>query len=70
MTDAGGEHPYMDKYWVPGLQIGYEHSFVNHVADFLESVAKGTPDVLEDDEPDRVEGRRKRRGGLAKDGRG
>jgi predicted dehydrogenase len=28
---------------VPGLQIGYEHSFVNHVADFLESLAKGKP---------------------------
>jgi predicted dehydrogenase len=43
VTDAGGEHPYMDKYWVPGLQIGYEHSFVNHVADFLDSLAKGKP---------------------------
>ena len=43
VTDAGGEHPYMDKYWVPGLQIGYEHSFVNHVADFLEAIAKGKP---------------------------
>jgi predicted dehydrogenase len=28
---------------VPGLQIGYEHSFVHHVADFLENVAKGKP---------------------------
>jgi predicted dehydrogenase len=43
VTDAGGEHPYMDHYWVPGLQIGYEHSFVNHVADFLEAIAKGKP---------------------------
>ena len=22
-----GDHPYMGKWWVPGLQIGYEHSF-------------------------------------------
>jgi predicted dehydrogenase len=36
-----GDHPYMGKWWVPGLQIGYEHSFVHQVADFLESVAKG-----------------------------
>ncbi len=36
-----GEHPYMGKWWVPGLQIGYEHSFVHQVADFLEGVAKG-----------------------------
>lgn len=43
VTDAGGDHPYMDKYWVPGLQIGYEHSFINHVADFLEAIAKGKP---------------------------
>ncbi len=43
VTDNGGEHPYMDHYWVPGLQIGYEHSFVNHVADFLEALAKGKP---------------------------
>lgn len=36
-----GDHPYMNKWWVPGLQIGYEHTFVHHVADFLEGVAKG-----------------------------
>ncbi len=36
-----GDHPYMDKWWVPGLQIGYEHSFVHQLADFLEGVAKG-----------------------------
>jgi predicted dehydrogenase len=35
------EHPYMDKWWVPGLQIGYEHSFVHQVADFLAGLAKG-----------------------------
>src|SRR5436305_1686340 len=38
-----GDHPYMGKWWVPGLQIGYEHSFVHQVADFLEGVAKGQP---------------------------
>ena len=38
-----GDHPYMDKWWVPGLQIGYEHSFVHQFADFLEGVAKGKP---------------------------
>ena len=26
-----------------GLQIGYEHSFVHHVADFLKSLETGTP---------------------------
>ncbi|MCI0684816.1 MAG: Gfo/Idh/MocA family oxidoreductase [Gemmataceae bacterium] len=38
-----GDHPYMGNWWVPGLQIGYEHSFVHHVADFLECLAKGEP---------------------------
>ena len=36
-----GDHPYMGKWWVPGLQIGYEHSFVHQVADFLEGLDKG-----------------------------
>lgn len=43
VTDHGGEHPYMDKWWVPGLQIGYEHSFVHQVADFLNGLAKNKP---------------------------
>src|SRR5271167_3102440 len=33
------DHPYMGKWWVPGLQIGYEHSFVHQVADFVASLA-------------------------------
>ena len=40
---SDGDHPYMGKWWVPGLQIGYEHSFVHQIADFLEGVAKGRP---------------------------
>lgn len=40
---SDGDQPYMDKWWVPGLQIGYEHSFVHAVADFLEGVASGQP---------------------------
>jgi predicted dehydrogenase len=43
VSDNGGEHPYMDKWWVPGLQIGYEHSFVHQVADFIEGVESGKP---------------------------
>ena len=38
-----GDHPYMDKWWVPGLGIGYEHSFVHQVADFLKSLETGEP---------------------------
>ena len=38
-----GDMPYMDKWWVPGLQIGYEHSFVHQIADFLEGLDTGKP---------------------------
>jgi predicted dehydrogenase len=38
-----GEHPYMNRWWVPGLQIGYEHSFIHQVADFLDGLAKSQP---------------------------
>ena len=36
-----GDHPYMNRWWVPGLQIGYEHSFVHQFADFVDGVAQG-----------------------------
>ncbi len=38
-----GDQPYMDKWWVPGLSIGYEHTFIHQVADFLESLETGKP---------------------------
>jgi predicted dehydrogenase len=41
ITDS--EHPYMKHWWVPGLQIGYEHTFIHQVADFLEGLASSTP---------------------------
>ena len=37
------EHPYMDKYWVPGTTIGYEHTFLNALADFVAGIESGTP---------------------------
>ena len=36
-------HPYMSHWWVPGLQIGYEHTFVHQVADFLAKLAGKKP---------------------------
>jgi predicted dehydrogenase len=38
-----GEHPYLGKWWVPGLIIGYEHSFVHQAADFLDGLSTGKP---------------------------
>ena len=33
--------PYMDRWWVPGMGIGYEHTFVHAAADFLADLADG-----------------------------
>ena len=38
-----GDHPYMNKWWVPGLQIGYEHTFIHQAADFIEGLSTGKP---------------------------
>src|SRR5690349_5062872 len=35
------DHPYMGHWWVPGLQIGYEHTFIHQAADFLTAAAEG-----------------------------
>jgi predicted dehydrogenase len=36
-----GDQPYMKHWWVPGLQIGYEHTFIHQFADFVQAAAKG-----------------------------
>jgi myo-inositol 2-dehydrogenase/D-chiro-inositol 1-dehydrogenase len=41
ITDS--DHPYMKHWWVPGLQIGYEHTFIHQAADFLIGLGAGTP---------------------------
>jgi predicted dehydrogenase len=38
-----GDQPYMKRWWVPGLSIGYEHSFIHQAADFLKRLEDGTP---------------------------
>jgi predicted dehydrogenase len=37
------EHPYMKNWWVPGCTIGYEHTFINALADFLKGLETGKP---------------------------
>jgi myo-inositol 2-dehydrogenase/D-chiro-inositol 1-dehydrogenase len=39
VTDS--DHPYMKRWWVPGLQIGYEHTFIHQAADFLAALGEG-----------------------------
>jgi predicted dehydrogenase len=38
-TDAG--HPYAGAWWPPGHILGYEHTFVHTVLDFLRALARG-----------------------------
>lgn len=35
------EHPYVSHFWPPGHIVGWEHTFIATLADFLESLAKG-----------------------------
>lgn len=39
---SDGDQPYMKAWWVPGLQIGYEHTFVHQAADFLKDLETGS----------------------------
>ncbi len=38
VTEGGGVHPYTGSWWPPGHIIGYEHTFVNAAADFVNAV--------------------------------
>ncbi len=40
---SDSDQPYMDRWWIPGVQIGFEHTFVHQVADFLAGIESGTP---------------------------
>ncbi len=31
-------HPYIDKWWPPGHILGYEHTFIHTIADFVQAV--------------------------------
>jgi predicted dehydrogenase len=33
------DHPYVSAWWPPGHGLGYEHTFVNEIADFVRDVA-------------------------------
>jgi len=36
-----GDQPYMKHWWVPGLQIGYEHTFTHQFMEFVHAAAQG-----------------------------
>jgi predicted dehydrogenase len=33
------EHPYINKWWPPGHIIGWEHTFIHEIGDFLLAIA-------------------------------
>jgi predicted dehydrogenase len=41
VTQPGGAHPYVGAWWPPGHIIGYEHTFVHTIADFVNAVVDG-----------------------------
>src|SRR5688572_4595184 len=38
---SDGDHPYCGNWWVPGLQLGYEHSFVHAMVEFVQGLESG-----------------------------
>jgi len=40
---TGPDHPYSGNFWKPGHLVGYEHTFIATMGDFLQSLAKGEP---------------------------
>jgi len=41
VTQPGGAHPYVGQWWPPGHIIGYEHTFVHTIADFVNACIDG-----------------------------
>ena len=60
ITDS--DHPYMKHWWVPGLQIGYEHTFIHQAADFLSGLRQRRPSRSRDFRAGLGDGLRNRRG--------
>ncbi len=40
---SDGDQPYMKHWWIPGVQIGFEHTFTHQVADFIAGLESGKP---------------------------
>ena len=60
VTQPGGVHPYIGQWWRAGHLLGYEHTFVHTVADFINACAEGRPAATDlrrrAEEPARVGG--------------
>ena len=40
---SASEHPYCANWWPPGTTLGYEHTFINALADFLKGLETDQP---------------------------
>jgi len=40
---TGPDQPYATRFWKPGHGLGYEHTFIVALGDFLEALARGEP---------------------------
>jgi predicted dehydrogenase len=40
---TGPDHPYWENFWKPGHEIGYEHTFIATLGDFLQALDRGEP---------------------------
>jgi predicted dehydrogenase len=45
LCTSAGDHPYAGAWWPEGHVLGYEHTFVNMVADMMAALAGETPTV-------------------------
>ncbi len=43
VTERDGIQPYVGHWWPPGHGIGYEHTFVHAIADFVNACVEGKP---------------------------
>jgi len=43
VTERDGVQPYVGNWWPPGHGIGYEHTFVHTVVDFVNACVEGKP---------------------------
>jgi predicted dehydrogenase len=43
VTQPGGVHPYFSHWWPAGHIIGYEHTFIHTIADFVNACVDGKP---------------------------
>ena len=52
---TGPDHPFSGNFWKPGHVIGYEHTFIAALGEFLRALADGQPFHPDFDDAQRVQ---------------